>query len=147
MWWKYIIYSILMENILAKGDQGNTAYIVFVDLQKAFDIAEDDILLAKLADCGVWGITDKCLVLLSNETQYISINSHNSNVASVLYSVPQGSVLSVLLFSIYINDLYQSILFCKVHDFTDDTNLLHFNKSIVKLNKSINVGMKNPTYD
>ena len=50
-----------------------------------------------------------------------------------------------LLFLIYINDLNQAIKFCKVHHFADDTNLLHFNKSIAKLNKIVNQDMKNLT--
>ena len=39
----------------------------------------------------------------------------------------------------------QSIKFCKVYDFADDTNLLHFSKSITKLNKYVNLDMKNLT--
>ena len=78
----------------------------------------------------------------------VSINGHESSLASVLYGVPQGSVLGPLLFLIYINDLNQAIKFCKVHHFADDTNLLHFNKSVAKLNKLVKLkklNMKNLT--
>ena len=44
---------------------------------------------------------------------------------------------------IYINDLNVAIKFCKVHYFADDTNLLHFSKSVNKLDKYINLDMKN----
>ena len=47
---------------------------------------------------------------------------------------------------IYINDLKQAIKFCKVHHFADDPNLLHFSKSVTKLNKYVNPDMKNLTY-
>ena len=82
---------------------------------------------------------------LSNRKQFVSINCHDSNLASVLYGVPQGSVLGPLLFLIYINDLNQAIKLCKVHHFADDTNLLHFSKSITKLNKYVNLDTKNLT--
>ena len=68
-----------------------------------------------------------------------------NQVLPVLYGVPQGSVLGPLLFLIYINDLNQAIKFCKVHHFADDTNLLHYIKSVAKLNKLVNLDMKNLT--
>ena len=75
----------------------------------------------------------------------VSINGHELSLASVLYGVPEGSVLGPLLFLIYINDLNQAIKFCKVHHFADDTNLLHFIESVAKLNKFVNQDMKNLT--
>ena len=75
----------------------------------------------------------------------VSINGHESSLASVFYVVLQGSILDPLLFLIYINDLNKAIKFCKVHQFADDTNLLHFNKSVAKLNKLVSQDMKNLT--
>ena len=75
----------------------------------------------------------------------VSINGHESSLASVFYVVLQGSILDPLLFLIYINDLNKAIKFCKVHQSADDTNLLHFNKSVAKLNKLVSQDMKNLT--
>ena len=57
--------------------------------------------------------------------QYVSINGYNSECASMLIGVPQGSVLGRLLFPLYSNDLNLAIKHCKVRYFTvaDDTNL------------------------
>ena len=72
-----------------------------------------------------------CMVLLINGLNLISqiennmsqlINGYDSNLADVNFGVPQGSVLGPLLFLIYINDLNQTLKFCKVHHFPDDTN-------------------------
>ena len=66
------------------------------------------------------------------------------------FGVLQGSVLGPLLFLIYINDLNQALKFCKVHRFADDTNLVHFSKSVYRSVKSIykyvNLDLKNLTY-
>ena len=74
-----------------------------------------------------------------------SINSQKLSLASVLYSVLQGSIFGPLLFLIYINDLNIAIKFCEVHHLDDDAYLLHFNKSVAKLDKLVNQNMKNLT--
>ena len=103
-------------------------------------------MLAKLEHYGIRGISNEWFKsYLFDRKQFVSINGHVSNKASVKYGVPQGSVLGPLLFLIYINDLNHAIKLCKVHPFADDTNLVHFSKSANKLNKYINTDMKNLT--
>ena len=136
----------LTEDIRKKLDKRNTVSGIFVDLQKAFDTVEHDIL-AKLEHYGVRGIANNWLKsYLFNRKQFVSINGHVSNQTSVKYDVPQGSVLGTLLFLIYINDLNHAINFCKIfffHHFADGRKLLQFSKSLNKLNKYINLDMKN----
>ena len=72
-----------------------------------------------------------------------SVTGHVSNKASIKCAVPQGSVLGPLLCLIYISYLNHAIKLCKVHHFADDTNLFYFSKSVNKLNKYINIDMKN----
>ena len=113
-------------------------------MQKAFDTVGHDILLAKLEHYGMRGMANNWFKsYLFNRKQFVSINGHISNQSSVKYGVAQGSVLGPLLFLIYINDLNLFIKFCKVLHFADDANLLHFSKSVKKLNKYINLGMEN----
>ena len=110
-------------------------------MQKAFDTVEHDILLAQLEHYGICGIANEWFKsYIFNRKQFVSINGHVSNKASV----KQSSVLRPLLFLIYINDLNHAIKFCKVHHFADNTNLVHFSKSANKL-KYINIDMKNLT--
>ena len=129
----------LKENIRKKIDEGSIGCGIFVDLQKAFDTPEHDILLSKLEHCSICGLANECFKsYLSNRKQYVSINGYDSNLADVKFVVPQGSVLGPLLFLIYINDLNEALKFCKVHHFTDDTKLIHFSKSVYRLNKYVN---------
>ena len=80
-----------------------------------------------------------------NRKRFVPLNGYISNQTSVKHDFLQGSVLGPLLFLIYMNDINHSTKFCKAHHFTDDTTLLHFSKSVNKLNKYVNLDMKNQT--
>ena len=137
----------LTENIRQALDNGYIGCGIFVDLQKAFDTVDHQILLSKLDYYGVQGISNNWFKsYLSNCKQFVSINGYDSELAEINCGVPQGSVLGPLLFLLYINDLNQAIKFCKVHHFADDTNLLYLGKSIKKLNKLVNIDLKNLLY-
>ena len=133
----------LTESINQQVDNGKYGCGIFIDFQKAFDTVDHNILLSKLCHYGIRGkANDWFKSYLSDRKQFVSINGFNSDLKNITCGVPQGSVLGPLLFLIYINDLYSSIKFCKVHHFADDTNLLHFTDSIKNLNKTINYDLK-----
>ena len=77
----------------------------------------------------------------SDRTQPVSINGFNSAYKILKYDVPQGSVLGLLLFLIFINDLNIAIKNSETFDFADNC-LLNIKDSIKKINKVVNKDFK-----
>ena len=114
---------------------------VFLDISKAFDKVWHDGLIFKLKSYGVEG--EPLLLLknyLHNREQRVVLNGQTSEWKRIYSGVPQGSVLGLLLFLIYINDLSDGITsMCKI--FADDNSLfakvLDVNKSVTELNADL----------
>ena len=94
------------ESIKSQIDSGNYVAGVFIDLQKAFDAVNHDILCEKPALYGFRGNSQLLIKsFLSNRQQYVSINGIDSSKLDVHCGVPQGSTQRPLQFLLYINDL------------------------------------------
>ena len=135
------IYALaqITEMIKVSIDIGKFGCGIFIDLRKAFDTVNHEILLTKLEH---YGIRDNLLnwfmSYLSNRKQYVSINGLSSEPLEINCGVPQGSVLGPLLFLLYINDLPNISNVLDFYLFADDTNIYYESDSLQELEKTIN---------
>ena len=98
--------------------------VVLIDLRKAFDTVDHQILLRKLELYGAKGQALSFLnSYLSNRSQKCHINGFLSSEKMIRCGVPQGSILGPLFFLLHVNDLPQYLSKTNPRLFADDTNL------------------------
>ena len=109
-----LLLSIL-DDFLNKLDNNSNINLILLDLSSAFDTINHSILIKRLEDIGIIGITLTWVKsYLSEITFSIKIDNHYSSTCKIYYGVPQGSVLEPILFSLYILPLIK-ILYLIFH--------------------------------
>jgi len=113
----------VIDNIYNYIDQHEYVIGISLDLQKAFNTVNHDILLHKLYNYGIRGVVHQWFKsYLSKRHQFISLGDSVSCVGHITTGVPQGSVLGPLLFLLYVNDICYAVPDTKIKLFADDTN-------------------------
>lgn len=120
----------LVDYVVSKLEAKDIVGALFLDLQKAFDTLNHNILLNKLERYGIRGIARSVIEsYLSNRKQYVAIGNAKSSMKDINIGVPQGSNIGPLLFLIYINDLGSIALKGVPRLFADDTAIFYPNRS------------------
>ena len=122
-------------------------FIIFIDLSKAFETVDHNMLLENLSTYGVKVNNLKWFhSYLSHRKQYIEFqNDHKkekTNSLTIKCGVPQGSILGPLLFIVYINNLYHASNILKPILFANDKNLFCSGKHIKALFQTANIELE-----
>ena len=114
----------LIEKCREFLDKHGHAGALLMDLSKAFDCLDHDLLIAKLH---AYGFGRSALALIYNylneRKQRVKVNGKFSEWKESTKGVPQGSVLGPLLFNIFINDIFSLVNDTEVCNYADDTTI------------------------
>ena len=119
----------MLEKWESASDKGENIYVLFMDLSKAFDTINYDLLLAKLKAYEFSINTlDLMRSYLKNREQPVQINNDFSSAKKVHAGAPQGSIDGPLLFSLFINDFVSFLSDTFLSNYADDNNLYSIGK-------------------
>ena len=105
-------------------DKGGYISAIFIDLSKAFDTLNHNLLIAKLGAYGFERDSFSFMKSYLNDIQQrVRINDNFSSCEKITTGVPQGSIRGSFLFNIFINDLFLFVSSSNLSNYADDNTL------------------------
>lgn len=140
----YMAALKVVDDIVCNLDNRISTVALFVDLSKAFDTINHNILERKLYIYGIRGVALSWIKsYLTNRKQYVRLEGKDSKFNNINMGVPQGSILGPLLFILYINDFYKTAKLLKFVLFADDTTVYCHNSDVTQALQVASMGLNN----
>ncbi len=122
---------------MIETDKNDIPINIYLDLSKAFDTLDHNILIDKLSYYGIDGTALQLFQnYLTDRKQFVELDDIKSDTLVLKTGVPQGSILGPLLFIIYINDIAHASQIFDFIIYADDTTLSGALKIIIKDSKN-----------
>ena len=129
--------TYLADQIRFNMDKNYYTGVVLLDLQKAFDTVNHDILLKKLKAIGINDTTYAWFSsYLKERKQFVELNGVKSSLQTITCGVPQGSIMGPLMFTIYVNDMKTSVL-CDLYLNADDSAMVCSGKNVLEIEQTL----------
>ena len=123
------------KNIL---DKGGFICTMFMDFSKAFDVMDHNLLIEKL---GAYGFQEDALVFMksyfTNRQQRVYVNSNFSMWEEIISGVLQASILGLLLYNIFLNDLFLFVENSDLSNYADNNTLYSSGNDLEKVKQTL----------
>ena len=127
----------IRDALIRASSRGEVTLMVSADYSKAFDTIQLKSFLTKMHNLGfskeflLWMVD-----YLTDQRQLVQIDDRKSDMATVEFGVPQGSILGPVIFNLYVAEL-QKELQCDCYQYADDTKPGDLDSSVAEINKTI----------
>ena len=132
-----------LDYIYSGLDSGKFVSSIFIDVKKAFDTVDHQILIEKLK---FYSLSNQAINLIKSylidRIQYGSVDGGISQPRTIISGVPQGGILSTLLFIIFINDIFNLFLYGSMQMYADDAVISYKCNTVEELEIQMSADLK-----